>query len=109
MPYTVIHTFPGATEAQYRATINRIHPADGSIPPGQLVHTAGASDEGWTVVAIFDSKQTYEQFRDTVLMPTLAAGIEGAFTAPPIERGFETSVLQQRPKVPAQAVQPAIG
>jgi hypothetical protein len=42
-------------------------------------------------VALHDSKQSWETFRDTVLMPRMQAGIEGGFSSPPEESGFEVA------------------
>ena len=89
MSYVVVHQFAGGTQSQYEASVGAVHPADGSLPPGQLSPIAGPSADGWTIVAIHDSKENWETFRDDVLMPKMAAGIEGGFTAPPQESGFE--------------------
>lgn len=89
MAYGVVHHFAGGTKEQYEASIAAVHPADGSLPEGQLVHVAGPSADGWTIVAVHDSRQSWEIFRDTILMPRMAAGIEGGFTAPPQETGFD--------------------
>jgi hypothetical protein len=40
-------------------------------------------------VAIHDSKESWEQFRDGVLMPRMEAGIEGGFAGAPQETTFE--------------------
>jgi len=42
-------------------------------------------------VAVHDSKESWEQFRDTTLMPRMQAGIDGGFAGPPEETGFEVS------------------
>ena len=89
MSYVVVHQFAGGTQSQYEASVAAVHPADGGLPPGQLSHIAGPSADGWTIVAIHDSKEYWETFRDDVLMPKMAAGIPGGFTAPPEESGFE--------------------
>jgi hypothetical protein len=89
MSYVVVHQFAGGTQSQYEASVGAVHPADGSLPPGQLSHIAGPSADGWTIVAIHDSKENWEKFRDETLMPKMAAGIPGGFTAPPEESGFE--------------------
>jgi hypothetical protein len=89
MAYAVVHQFAGGTKEQYEASIAAVHPSDGSLPEGQQFHVAGPSADGWTIVAIHDSKESWEQFRDSVLMPKMGAGIEGGFTAPPQETGFE--------------------
>jgi hypothetical protein len=40
-------------------------------------------------VAIHDTQQSWETFRDTVLVPRMQAGIDGGFTSEPEETGFE--------------------
>ena len=89
MAYGVVHQFAGGTKEQYEASIAAVHPSDGSLPEGQVSHAAGRSAEGWTIVAIHDSKASWEQFRDGTLMPRMQAGIDGGFAAPPEETTFE--------------------
>ncbi len=89
MAFGVVHTFAGGTSAQYEASLSAVHPTDGSLPAGQVFHAAGPSAGGWTIVAIHDSKESWERFRDDVLMPRMSQGIAGGFTAPPEETTFE--------------------
>jgi hypothetical protein len=89
MAYAVVHQFPGGTLAQYQASVAAVHPSDGSLPDGQIFHAAGPSADGWTIVAVHDSQQSWERFRDGVLMPKMAQGIEGGFASPPQETTFE--------------------
>jgi hypothetical protein len=89
MAYAVVHQFAGGTREQYEASVAAVHPSDGSLPHGQVEHFAGPSADGWTIVAIHDSEGSWEHFRDEHLMPAMAAGIEGGFTAPPTETTFE--------------------
>lgn len=88
MAYGVVHQFAGGTKEQYEASVAAVHPR-GGLPEGQLFHAAGPSAGGWTIVAIHESQENWEQFRDGVLMPRMAEGIEGGFTAPPQETTFE--------------------
>ncbi len=88
MAYGVVHQFAGGTKEQYEASVAAVHPS-GGLPEGQLFHAAGPSAGGWTIVAIHESQENWEQFRDGVLMPRMAEGIEGGFTAPPQETTFE--------------------
>ncbi len=98
MEYGVIHFFPGGTKQQYEATLAAVHPDRKSLPKGQIYHAAGASKNGWTVMAIHDSKQSWERFRDDVLLPKIKQGIKGGFSSLPQEQTFEISNLQsQRP------------
>ena len=94
MAYGVVHEFAGGTADQYAASIAAVHPADGSLPPGQIFHAAGPSADGWIIVALHDSKESWESFRDGTLVPAMQAGIEGGFTAPPSERTFEVQNQQ---------------
>ena len=91
MAYGIVHQFAGGTEEQYRASMAAVHPSDGSLPPGQTFHIAGPSAGGWTIVAVHESRESWEQFRDGTLMPRMQAGIEGGFEAPPQEATFEVS------------------
>ena len=59
------------------------------MPEGQLYHAGGPSADGWTIMAVHDSRESWERFRDGTLMPRMAAGIAGGFAAPPVETGFE--------------------
>jgi len=88
MNYGVVHQFKGGTKEQYEASIAAVHPADGSLPAGQLFHAAGPSETGWTIMAVHDSQSSWETFRDSILVPHMQQGIEGGFTSPPEENGI---------------------
>jgi hypothetical protein len=89
MAYGVIHRFPGGTKEQYEASISAVHPSRQVLPKGQIYHAAGPSAAGWTIVAIHESKESWEKFRDGTLMPRMKEGIKGGFTTPPEETTFE--------------------
>jgi hypothetical protein len=59
------------------------------LPAGQIYHMAGPSTDGWTIVAVHESKASWENFRDSTLMPRMQQGIKGGFPAPPEETSFE--------------------
>jgi hypothetical protein len=88
MSFGVVHQFPGGTREQYEASIAAVHPS-GGLPDGQIFHVAGPSAGGWTIVAVHDSAESWERFRDGVLMPTMSKGIPGGFDTPPQETTFE--------------------
>ncbi|MEO8217871.1 MAG: hypothetical protein ABI718_12390 [Acidobacteriota bacterium] len=94
MAFGVIHFFPGGTQEQYEKSLAAVHPSRTSLPAGQTFHAAGPSDGGWTVVAIFDSRQSWETFRDGTLMPRMQQGVEGGMEGPPQERTFEIYNVQ---------------
>ena len=95
MAFGVTHFFPGGTKGQYEASIEAVHPSRDELPAGQIFHAAGSAEGGWLIVAIHDSKESWETFRDKVLMPRMQAGIAGGFTSPPEERVFEVENVQR--------------
>ena len=87
--YGITHFFKGGTKEQYDTTIKAVHPDEGkSLPPGQIYHAAGPTDDGFLVIAIYDSKDEWEKFRDGTLGPTLAS-LDGGLPGPPVETSFE--------------------
>jgi len=88
MAYGLVHQFAGGTQEQYEATLAAVHPS-GGLPEGQVFHAAGPSAGDWTIVAIHDSKESWERFRDGTLIPRMQSGIDGGFTIPPQETTFE--------------------
>ena len=74
MKHGIVHFFPGGTKEQYEASVAAVHPGKNSLPKGQIFHAAGPSAGGWTVVAIHDSKESWERFRDETLMPRMPTG-----------------------------------
>jgi hypothetical protein len=89
MTYAIVHQFKGGTKQQYEASVAAVHPSDGTLPAGQIYHMAGPSTDGWTIVAVHESKASWENFRDSTLMPRMQQGIKGGFPSPPEETGFE--------------------
>jgi hypothetical protein len=87
MAYFITHFWPGATEEQYREEIAAVHP-QGGLPKGQIYHAAGNTDGGILIVAVWDSKESCDQFVADVLMPNVdkAGGLEGK----PEERAAES-------------------
>ena len=95
MAYGVVHFFPGGTKEQYEASLAAVHPDRSTLPTGQIYHAAGPSEGGWTIVAIHDSKASWDSFRDNTLLPRLQAGVEGGFATQPQEQAFEVYNLQK--------------
>jgi hypothetical protein len=89
MSYGIVHFFPGGTKEQYDVVLNAVHPGEFELPEGQLFHAAGPSEGGWSIVAIHDSEASWVRFRDGTLMPLMQKGVDGGFTSPPTETGFE--------------------
>jgi hypothetical protein len=95
MAFGVVHHFPGGTKENYEASIAAVHPGEGRLPEGQIFHAAGPSGDGWTIVAVHESKASWEKFRDNTLLPRLQAGVDGGFPTPPVET--EIDIYQLMP------------
>jgi hypothetical protein len=93
MTYVIVNEFEGGTRAQYDAAIKVVHPPDG-LPPGQTNHYAGPSPSGWVVVAVWDSKESWDKFRDETLLPGLEGLGDAGFPGPPRQIGFEVEVAR---------------
>jgi hypothetical protein len=93
MAYGIVHHFPGGTRAQYEASAAAVHPGPDKLPDGQIFHAAGESAGGWTILAVHESKESWEAFRDNVLMPTMHAGIDGGFATPPEEIAVDVTTI----------------
>ncbi len=94
MAFGIIHRFKGGTSNQYDTVVSKVHPPDG-LPAGQFFHAAGATDDGWIVLAIWDNRESYDKFRDETLLPTLQELADQGFPAPPDVTEFETHVVVQ--------------
>jgi len=105
MAYGIVHFFAGGTKDQYEATLAAVHPDRKTLPEGQTYHAAGASAGGWTVFAIHENRQSWEKFRNEILMPKMTQGIKGGFTAEPQEQVFEIYHMQVAAK-PGEAQRP---
>jgi hypothetical protein len=95
MAYAIMHFFPSGTKEQYEASIAAVHPSRSTLPKGQIFHAAGPTTGGWQIVAVHDSKESWERFRDSTLLPQMQKGIPGGFAGPPQESGFEVHNLQK--------------
>jgi hypothetical protein len=91
MAYAIRHHFPGGTQEQYEASVNAVHGGlDAShLPNGQIFHAGGPESGGWTIFAVHESQESWERFRDDILMPKLTAGVPGGFEGPPESSGYE--------------------
>ena len=94
MKYGVAHFFPGGTKENYEASIAAVHPK-GALPKGQIFHVAGPATGGWQIVAVHDSKESWEAFRDGILKPAMDKGIKGGFTSRPTETTFSVHNLMK--------------
>jgi hypothetical protein len=95
MAYGIVHHFPGGTKDNCDASIAAVHPGPSALPDGQIFHAAGPSAGGWTIMAVHESKQSWERFRDGILVPRMQAGIDGGFPSPPEETVIDIDTLMR--------------
>jgi hypothetical protein len=58
------------TSEQYDAVTERVMP-DGELPDGCQLHIAGPVAEGFRVITVWDSADTFNEFRQQKLLPAL--------------------------------------
>jgi hypothetical protein len=87
--FGIVHRFKGGTREQYENGLKVVHPDGGaSLPRGQTLHIAGRTEDGWIVVAVHESRESWERFRDETLVPGLAQ-VQNGLPGPPDEFTFE--------------------
>src|SRR5438067_11490819 len=90
-----VHYFPGGAKEPSAAARAGVLPARNAPSGGAIVRAGGPSAGGWTIVAVHESKASWEQFRDGTLRPAFEKGLGGSFTSSPQESAFEVYNLQK--------------
>jgi hypothetical protein len=93
MAIAIVHNYPGGTKDQYEATVEAVHPP-GGLPDGQSHHFSGPSENGWLVVAVWDSQDSLDTFMGEKLMPALGDLGDAGFPTPPEQTIFEVHNAQ---------------
>jgi hypothetical protein len=91
MPHVISHFFPGGTVEQYEAAMIALNGTLGAIPDGQILHVAGPVPGGFHVIAVQETKESWDKFLTGTFAPIMGRGIPGGFTAPPTELEFEAT------------------
>jgi hypothetical protein len=75
MAVCLIFDVPGATQAQYEQVMGEAYP--GNRPPAGLIsHVGGPTDNGWSVVEVWESQESADRFfRDTLQQPLQKANV----------------------------------
>jgi len=89
----------GITKDAYRGLTEKMfgsYPmSEGDSPEGLILHTAGASEQGWYVYDVWESKDYFQRFLDSKLMPAMQElGVEGPG---PVPQFFEIEVMVKGP------------
>ena len=73
MHYAFVQDVPATWDA-YRSIAGTLSP---DSPEGLIVHAAGPTDEGFRMIGIWDSRETWDRFRDerlSKILESLACG-----------------------------------
>ena len=69
MAVVIVNEIEGATQDFYDQVNPKVMP--GGLPDGCQVHIAGPMENGWRVISVWDSDESFQQFRDEKLIPAL--------------------------------------
>jgi hypothetical protein len=83
MAVVIVNEMQGADQGVYDKVTSKVMPG-GALPEGCQLHIAGPMEGGWRVITVWDSEETFRQFRDNTLIPTLQDSGEGDRIAPKI-------------------------
>ena len=72
MAIGMIMQFTGVHQEQYDAVMEKMGIA-ANWPQGIVSHVAGATDVGWVVVDVWESRQQFDSFFETRLKPAFQA------------------------------------
>ena len=80
-----IYEFPGGTLEQYDQVMEEF---GNQLAPGNLLHAAGSSDEGFRALDVFESREAADQVGEMIAQAAQRAGL-----AAPAITEFETHNL----------------
>jgi hypothetical protein len=71
MAVAIVMDFPGGTREQYDQVLEKMD-LGGRVPDGGLHHTAGATDDGWRVLDVWESMDKFQSFAQAKIRPYTA-------------------------------------
>jgi hypothetical protein len=97
MAWAQIQKSTEATWEDYETVSNAIG-SDDDPPAGLIVHAAGEVDGKWQSVAVWESEEAYERFRDERVLPAVrqTLGDSAIEAGPPPMESFEVKHLVKR-------------
>ena len=80
----------GLSEEEFESSCDELAPAFAAVPGlASKVWLAERAEGIFGGMYTFESKESWEAFRDNLLMPRMQAGIEGGFAGPPEETAVD--------------------
>jgi hypothetical protein len=62
MPIGIQLEFPGGTQEQYEAIRRHSDGDTGAVPTGLVLHVSGPMENGWRVVAVWETRVAFQAF-----------------------------------------------
>lgn len=84
----VIRTVPAPVETYDAVHAEMLSRAGDAVPPGIHFHVARAVPDGFQVIEVWESKESYDQAMAQVVVPVLDE-VDAADTLPPLDAGVE--------------------
>jgi hypothetical protein len=102
MAELLILEFEGFGESDYEK-VNEILGVDqssdeGNWPPGIISHTAGATEDGWIVIEVWETREDQDEFMKTRLGPALQ---QAGVTKPPKRAEWSKAKSHRSPRRPS--------
>jgi hypothetical protein len=79
--------FSGGTQEQYDAIHSHMN-VESAPPQGMIFHSAGPIDGGWGVIDFWESREAFDNFTQSQLMPAVQTLGDRAFPGPPELKEF---------------------
>ena len=92
MAFARIALFPGGTQEQYQVVAEALGESHADQPE-RILLAAGATEEGWYILQVWESQQGLERFVEEHLGPAFGRVGDRAFQAPPTITDFEVADL----------------
>ena len=70
MAVVIVNEMEGGSQDLYDQVNPRVMEG-GKLPDGCQLHIAGPYEGGWRVITVWDSEESFQQFRDEKLIPAL--------------------------------------
>jgi hypothetical protein len=82
--------FDGGTQEQYQAIHSHMG-IDENPPEGLIFHSSGPIDGGWGIIDFWESRDAFDRFGQSRLMPAIQELGDRAMQAPPDIKEFPVS------------------
>jgi hypothetical protein len=79
--------FKGGTREQYD-NVHRHMEIDADPPDGMIFHAAGPVEEGWGIIDFWESREHFDRFQESRLVPGIQELGDGAPPGPPDIKEF---------------------